>query len=258
LFFDFRDETSMYFLCVGCLLLSIVIVGNLRRSRTGRILIALRENDANVQSFGVPVLRTKLVAFGIAGALCGMAGAVLAAQGRAVSANTFSAQAGVDTFTAAVFGGVSTVGGALLGTFYFKVIADIAKNRAVLAVFLQRGGTLLILLAAPGGLISLVNAGRDSVLRVIAQRRQIVVPSLFADYDADAEERQLIALGDIDPSSGLGALPADARFTLKSELYHGRGERIIDKLKTKTGGRDAVAIAASAKAADDVETGAPA
>ena len=32
----------MYFLCVAALLLSIVIIGNLRRSRTGRILIALR------------------------------------------------------------------------------------------------------------------------------------------------------------------------------------------------------------------------
>jgi hypothetical protein len=96
------------------------------------------------------------------------------------------------------------------------------------------------------------------VLRVIAQRRQIVVPSLFADYDADAEERQLISLGDGDPSSGLGALPADQRFALRSELYRGTGERIVDRLKPTRGALDTRAMAAAAKAAEDLETGAPA
>jgi branched-chain amino acid transport system permease protein len=255
---DFENERAMYYLCVATLVVAMVIVTNLRRSRIGRTLIGIRENEANAQAFGVRVVRTKLVAFGIAGALCGMAGAVLAAQGRAVSAQTFPAAAGVDVFTAAVFGGVSTVGGALLGSAYFKIIADLAKTKPLLGVFLQRGGTLFILFAAPGGLISLVNAGRDSVLRVIAQRRQIVVPSLFADYDADAEERQLISLGDGDPSSGLGALPADQRFALRSEMYRGTGERIVDRLKPARGALDTRAMAAAAKAAEDLETGAPA
>jgi branched-chain amino acid transport system permease protein len=255
---DFENERAMYYLCLATLLLAVVIVGNLRRSRIGRTLIGIRENEANARAFGVSAVRTKLVAFGIAGALCGMAGAVLAAQGRAVSDASFTAQAGIDTFTAAVFGGVSTVGGALLGTGFFKVFQDLSKNTPLVAIFLQRGGTLLLVLAAPGGLISLVNAARDSVLRVIAQRRQIVVPSLFADYDADADARALIGLGDVDPSAGLAALPSDVRYTLRSELYRGRGERIVDKLKPKRGAVDSRAMAAAAKAAEDVETGAPA
>jgi branched-chain amino acid transport system permease protein len=255
---DFENERAMYYLCVATLLLAVVIVTNLRRSRIGRTLIGIRENEANARSFGVNAVRTKLVAFGIAGALCGMAGAVLAAQGRAVSDASFTAQAGVDTFTAAVFGGVSSVGGALLGTGFFKVFQDLSKNTPLVAIFLQRGGTLLLVLAAPGGLISLANKVRDSGLRVIAQRRQIVVPSLFSDYDADAESRALIALGDSDPSAGLGALPSDVRYTLRSELYRGRGERVVDKLKPKRGTLDARAMTAAAKAAEDVETGAPA
>ncbi|MEN3273089.1 MAG: branched-chain amino acid transport system permease protein livM, partial [Actinomycetota bacterium] len=255
---DFENERAMYYLCVATLLVAVVIVTNLRRSRIGRTLIGIRENEANARSFGVSAVRTKLVAFGIAGALCGMAGAVLAAQGRAVSGATFSAQAGVDTFTAAVFGGVSSVGGALLGTGFFKVFQDLSKNTPLVAVFLQRGGTLFLVLAAPGGLISLANSVRDSALRVIAQRRQIVVPSLFADYDADADARALIALGDSDPSSGLAALPSDVRYTLRSGLYRGRGERIVDTLKEKRGTLDTRAMAAAAKAAEDVETGAPA
>lgn len=254
---DFDNERAMYYLSVATLVLAIVIVLNLRRSRIGRTLIGLRENEANARSFGINAARTKLAAFGIAGALCGMAGAVMAAQGQAVSDATFTAQASIDSFTAAVFGGVSSPAGALLGSAYFTIVNDLASG-IVLETFLARGGTLFILLVAPGGLIAIVNGARDSILRVIAQRRQLVVPSLFADYDEDAAERQLILLGESDPSSGLSALPIDARYALRSELYEGRGQRVIDRLKPQRGARDTEAMAAAAKAADDVETGAPA
>ena len=251
---DFENERAMYYLCVATLAIALVVVFNLRRSRIGRTLIGLRENEANARSFGVRALRTKLVAFGISGALCGMAGAVLAAQGRAVSDASFSATASVDTFTAAVFGGVSSPAGALLGSAYFTIVEDLGANAVVLQAFLQRGGTLAIVLLAPGGLISLVNMARDSMLRVIAQRRQLLVPSLYAEVDEEALEQRLIPLGESSPTSGLGALPADARFSLESELYQGRGERISDRLQPAKAGRDAEALgAAASRAADDME-----
>ncbi|MFZ6003524.1 MAG: ABC transporter permease [Actinomycetota bacterium] len=224
-FFDFVDETSMYFLCVATLVLSIVIVGNLRRSRTGRILIALRENDANVQSFGVAVLRTKLVAFAISGALAGMAGAVFVHQQQGLNVQSFTSQKSIDAFVTAVFGGVGSVAGALLGATYFALVRYFFSSALFLAVVVS-GGALYILIAFPGGLISLLNAARDSVLRVIAQRRQIPVPSLFADYDAEALERRLIPLAEPDTGAGLGALPPGEGYVLGSALYRGRGRRL--------------------------------
>ena len=52
-FFDFGDERSMYFLCVAALVVSIVVVVNVRKSRFGRVLIALRESEQNVAAFGI-------------------------------------------------------------------------------------------------------------------------------------------------------------------------------------------------------------
>ena len=94
-------------------------------------------------------------------------------------------------FTAAVFGGVSSIAGALLGTLWFAFFGYFDANQ-ILNTFLENGGPLYLLLIWPAGLISIVNLGRDSILRVIAQRRQIVVPSLFTDYDLGALERRLI------------------------------------------------------------------
>jgi hypothetical protein len=95
-------------------------------------------------------------------------------------------------------------------------------NQLVLT-FAASGGPLYLLLIAPAGLISIVNSGRDSILRVIAQRRQIVVPSLFADYDPEALERRQIPLREPESHVGLAALPSTARFGLDSHLYPSAG-----------------------------------
>ena len=247
---DFRDERSMYFLCLTCLVLSIAVVANLRRSRTGRILIALRENEANVQAFGVPVLRTKLLAFAIAGALAGFAGAVFVHQQQGLSVQSFAAQKSVEAFVIAVLGGVGSVPGALLGTAWFSFTRYFGVE-GLWAIFTNGFAPLALVFIAPGGLISLANAARDSFLRVVAQRRQIVVPSLFADYDPAALERRLIPLGEPDTSSGLAALPADLTFELPSELY--RGRRNEDTRSIGAREADAIGAAAERVTAEQVE-----
>lgn len=252
-FLRFESERSMYYLSLGALVLCIVAVGNLRRSRVGRLLIALRESEANVQSFGVSVVRLKLLAFAIAGGMAGFAGAIFAHQQRGVSAGSFTPTRSVVVFVSAVIGGVSSPGGALLGSAYTELVNEFTRNTAVLAAFFGGVGPLLVLFMAPGGFISLVNAARDSVLRIVAQRRQIVVPSLFADLDADAIEHRLAPLGEAQPSSGLGALPPTLRFTLSSELYLGRGERIVDRLTRRRATEETVVLGAAARKLDELE-----
>jgi hypothetical protein len=228
-FFDFEDERSMYYLCVAALVLVIVLVVNVRKSRFGRVLIALRESEANVASFGVAAARTRLAAFAFSGAVAGFAGAIFAHQQRGLNADSFAATASIDIFVLAVLGGIGSVNGALLGSLYFNATRYIVTD-PLFSGFLGAGGTLLLLYAAPGGLVSVVAQIRDAVLRVVAQRRQMVVPSLFADYDPDVLARRLIPLAEPATGSGLAALPAGTRFSLKSGLYEGRGVRIFGRV----------------------------
>ncbi|HVM54701.1 MAG TPA: ABC transporter permease [Acidimicrobiales bacterium] len=215
---DFEDWRSMYYLTVVALVGTIVIVRNLRRSRLGRLLIGLRENEANLQSFGVSVVRAKLTAFAISGAITGFAGALYAVQQRAVSPEQFAGFENVQLFLMAVLGGLGSVVGPLLGAGYFAMTDRFVTN-VVFHAMMQQFGFLLVLLLLPGGLISGVAMMRDAVLRIVAQRRQLVVPSLFADFDPDAIERKLIPLGEPAPNAGLAALPADERWSQGSELY---------------------------------------
>ena len=61
----------------------------IRRSRTGRVLLALRENERGAQSFGINVLRAKLTAFAISGFLAAFAGCLLVHLLQAFSPDTY-------------------------------------------------------------------------------------------------------------------------------------------------------------------------
>jgi ABC-type branched-subunit amino acid transport system permease subunit len=258
-FLNFNQDRPMYYLCMACLVLAIVITLNLRRSRFGRLLIAMRENEANVQSFGVSATRLKITAFAVSGALAGFAGAVLVHQQRGLDAQFFLPQRSLDVFLFTVIGGVGSVGGALLGSMldnFFRFFVSTNDFLATATAALQGGGiALLVLYLAPGGLIGIAVKLRDAWLRIIAQRRQIIVPSLFADYDPAALERRLIPLADADSNSGLAALGPGAHFRLGSELHGGASSADQRALR---GGREQERLAIGAAAASVGDAGAEA
>lgn len=217
---DFDDERSMYYLAVGAFLLCTAVVTALRRHRTGRVFIGLRDNEAHMQSFAIKVIRTRLTAFAFSGFLCGLAGILLAHHQRAVSAGSFSAQQSLDVFLLAVVGGISSVSGAILGVAY-STLKNFASGD--LEFWIGPAGTVIILYLFPGGLASMAYALRDAIYRIVAQRNQLVVPSLLADYNPAALERKLIPISKPEPGSPLLQRLLDRRYQQISTLYASRG-----------------------------------
>jgi hypothetical protein len=222
-FIDFEDTRSMYYFSLAALAFAVFIITVLRRSRIGRILIALRENENNLRAFGVNPVRMRLLAFCIAGFLCGLAGFMLMIQQRSVTSADFQAQTSLDLFLYGVVGGVGSLFGVLTGAAYYGLHSTLVKS-PIWSLLVGPVGLLVILYVAPGGLASLFTSFRDGVLRIIAQRRQMVVPSLFADIDPAALEEQLIPLAEPFADAGLGALAHDRRYRSPSELYGNRGK----------------------------------
>jgi len=218
LLWSLDNERTMFYVCLGTLVLAVGMVLNLRRSRLGRLLIGLRDNEAEIRTIGLSATRLKLIAFALSGGLAGLAGVLFAVQQRGLSSDAFSAEASINIFLLAVIGGVSSVGGAMLGALYFNLTHYFISSTIVTAL-LGSGGVLYLLYAAPGGLISIYTRARDGVLRIIAQRRQIVVPSLFADFDPNALARRLAPLGKAADRTGLASLRPDQRWSRRSYLY---------------------------------------
>ena len=217
---DFEDERSMYYLCLAFLGAVIALVLTLRRSRPGRVMIGLRENEADLEAFGINVVRAKLAAFALSGFICGLAGVLFAHHQRAVSQSAFVAGASINTFVYAVIGGIGSVSGALLGAAFQSAVEFFPTGDPVLTFFINPSiGLIAVLYVRPGGLAQIVYAVRDSVLRIVAQRRQMVVPALFADVDPAVLEKQLIPLSEPTEKTGLSALARRRGYRLDSELY---------------------------------------
>jgi branched-chain amino acid transport system permease protein len=182
---DLESQTNMYYLCLAVLILAIVGVLGLRRSRTGRALMALRENEKGAQSFGINIVRAKLLAFALSGFLAAVAGCLFTHVNTIFSPDQFGAQQSFVVFTATVVGGLGSLTGAILGALFFRGGTWFLQgNWQLLPSAL---GVLIVLLVYPGGLSGLVFRVRDGWLRSVGRRFGIVVPSLLADTREPAE-----------------------------------------------------------------------
>jgi branched-chain amino acid transport system permease protein len=181
---DLTSQTSYYYLCLVCLALAGLAVRGIRRSRTGRVLLALRENERGAQSYGVNITRAKLTAFAISGFLAAAAGCLLVHLLTGFSPDTYSPYESFTVFIAAVVGGVGSLLGAVLGATFLQGGEWFLPGPKWQAL-VSAGGVLLVLWIIPGGLADIVYRVRDAGLRWTAQRRGIVVPSLVADVRQD-------------------------------------------------------------------------
>jgi branched-chain amino acid transport system permease protein len=181
-----ESQSAYYWFCVVCMGLALLAVRGIRRSRTGRVLLAVRDNERGTQSFGINVTRAKLTAFAISGFLAAVAGCLFVHLLGGYSPETYSPFESFVVFTGAVVGGVGSLLGAALGAIFVKggqwFLPGPRWQALVSAV-----GVLLVLMIIPGGLADVVYRIRDQYLRWVAQRRGIVVPSLVADVRQDQE-----------------------------------------------------------------------
>ena len=212
-FINTSDERAFYYMCLVVLAACVVAALRLRRSRTGRVLIAMRDNERTAQAFGVNLVRTRLATFALSGFMAAVAGALFAAQQYSITPELFAPDQSIQMFLMAVIGGLGSVTGVLLGPIYIGLVTVFLQNYALLA---SAAGVLVVLLLLPGGFGSLAYAIRDSFLRRVAIRYKIFVPSLLADYSVDGQMSRAPILPKLDLDGEKSLIPA--RYRLPSRI----------------------------------------
>jgi branched-chain amino acid transport system permease protein len=178
--FDLKDNYHMYLVCLAFLGLSIITAVGVRKARSGRVLIATRDNQRAADAASVPTTSIKLSGFVLSGVIAGMAGALEVLLNRSVGQGTFAPEYSLTVFSTAVIGGLGSISGALFGVFLFRWLETV-KALGQLRQAVTGAGLLVVLLFLPGGLGQLYFNLRDRYLRWVANRRNILVPSLVAD-----------------------------------------------------------------------------
>jgi branched-chain amino acid transport system permease protein len=109
---------------LGLIMAVIMLLVNLslRESRLGRAWIALREDEVAAASMGVPLVRTKLLAYAIGAALGGAAGAFLGSYNNAINSNQFQFSFSILVLSMIILGGLGGIWGAVVGGIALTLI----------------------------------------------------------------------------------------------------------------------------------------
>ncbi len=114
--FDSALNLRPYYWTVFALVLVVLFVNlRLRDSKLGRAWIALREDEVAAASMGVPLVKTKLLAYATGGAFGGIAGAFLGAYFSSVNANQFQFGLSIFILAMVILGGLGSIWGVVLG-----------------------------------------------------------------------------------------------------------------------------------------------
>jgi len=129
--FEFRSETSQFYLITTIAVLCIFFAKNLARSRVGRAFIAIRDNDLAAQVMGINLFYYKLLAFFIGCFLAGIAGALLAHWIGFMNAEHFTITESILYIGMIIIGGLGTTVGPILGVVFIRLLQQILTVEVV-------------------------------------------------------------------------------------------------------------------------------
>jgi ABC-type branched-subunit amino acid transport system permease subunit len=167
---DFAADKSFLFLAIGVLALAGTLVILIRKGTLGRNLDAMRGSETAAHSIGINTARAKIVAFGIAGAIAGLGGAMLSMHvGRANVAN-FEPLAGLFFIVLVVVLGSRTVEGAIQAGLAFSVFPALLREIGIKPAYqyVLFGLAAMQFARHPEGL---VEAGKWRALRLMNRRK---------------------------------------------------------------------------------------
>ena len=191
---DLEDDRSFYYACLVALALTMAAALSFRAHRSGRVVIAMRDNQRAAASYAMSPVRVRLAAFAISGGMAGLAGTLFAYSQHNVLGESYDVASSIFVFLAACVAGLTSVWAAVVGVVLFEAsvifgpdLWQALGDTFATAVPLLLTGPLLILnlYQAPGGLAGYAFEQRDRYLRRIAARHGIHVPSLVADSRID-------------------------------------------------------------------------
>lgn len=111
-----------YWLALALVVLVLFVNFRLRDSRLGRAWVALREDEVAASSMGVPLVKTKLMAYGTGAAFGGMSGAFLASYLNTVNADQFQFSFSIFILAMVILGGLGSIWGVVLGAVVLSAI----------------------------------------------------------------------------------------------------------------------------------------
>jgi len=190
--FGLLNLRPWYWLILAIAVVVLFVVRRIRDSRLGRAWIALREDEIAAVSMGIPLVKTKLLAYAIGAAFGGISGVFLGDFDQTVNASQFQFTFSIFVLSMVIVGGLGSIGGAVLGALLLSYINyylipdvlntvphDFGLNFDLTDLSIGIFGFLLVLVMVlrPQGLFPEQRRKRELTGTVAAEQTELAGPS---------------------------------------------------------------------------------
>lgn len=194
------SQRSFAWFSLAVLLLSVFILRVWRDKGVARRLVAVRDNEVGAAALGIPVLRTKLLAFALSGFVAGYAGVCFAfAVGQLNNTDiTFDPTTSFVIISMVVIGGLGSIPGAILGALYLEGLPAIFGSTPTIQFLTSGLGLIAFILYLPGGLAEVLRRLGDVVtlgIRSVLHRDATDAPGPHVSAPSAVQPPALLAEG---------------------------------------------------------------
>jgi len=125
----------------------------LERSRLGRAWVAIREDEEAAQAMGIPLVRTKLLAFAIGATFAGLAGQLYAARQVNIFPDNFTLFVSIDALALIIVGGMGSIPGVVLGALALKGLPEVLRGVDEYRIVAFAALLVIMMIARPEGIL---------------------------------------------------------------------------------------------------------
>jgi len=187
------DPLPYYYLTLVAIVLAVVMIVRLKRSRVGRAWAAIREDEDAAEAMGVPTFKMKLWAFAIGASTGGLGGWIYASRVSFINPDNFPFFLSVILLSAVVLGGMGSIPGVVVGAFAVAFLPEYLRDAAA-------GETLV------GWLNTLTGGNATDVTeyRVLLFGLALVVMMIFRPQGLIPSRQRAAELAEATPEAGMG------------------------------------------------------
>jgi len=120
-------EHFVYFILLG-IIAGIFVTRRLQRSRLGRALMAMREDETVAQAVGIYTLKYKVLAFAIGAAFAGLGGVIFASRNRFTGPEDFTLLVSINVLSLVIIGGMNSIPGVVVGALVLKGLPELLRQ----------------------------------------------------------------------------------------------------------------------------------